>query len=220
MESCPMNEPQPLTALTPRSIPDCADMAIAVQANLVQLKVALSKRAEWEPAAHDIDVGPPGAVSRYRETLIPRDALASYDFGTLSLRIHQVWGQHCLFCWFFHIQDVQHPPDFRRLRPGSEVRCPTVLAQKTLEIEKMLWRLRFEQRFRSDPEFKDEPNFEAQYQAAQEIPALVMGENVRVCSMQHLVLGACEYAGMLAAARWIGDSRWSWAQDGIMDLPG
>ncbi len=195
-------------------------MAVAVQANLVQLKVAQSKRAGLSSSGHEIQVPPPGAVTRFRETLIRSEVIARYDDAALMLRTHEVWGQFCLLCWFFHVPHPERPPDFKHLPPGQTTHCPTSLLAKTQEIEKCLWRLRFEQRLRSDPDFKNDPHFEEAYQAAQEIPAMVLGESVQVCSNENLLLGSCEFAGMLAVARWVGDSRWYWGQQGIMDLPG
>ena len=67
-------------------------MAVAVQANLVQLKVAQSKRAGLASEAHEIQVSSPGAVTDYRETLIPREVIAGYDDTAVLLRVHEVWG--------------------------------------------------------------------------------------------------------------------------------
>lgn len=212
-------ELEPLTALRPRPLNDVGDMAAAAQANLVQLRVAERKLVGDRSSTHDLQVPSPGAVTRYRQTLIPRDVLSSYDFDALQLRVREVWGQYCLFCWFFHVQDPHRPPDFKNLPVEQQVRCPASLSVKTLEIEKSLWRLRFEQRLRGDADFRFDPRFDELYQAALEIPVLVLGESVGVCSDEVLLLGSCEFAGMLAAARWIGDDRWVWAQEDIMDLP-
>ena len=57
------------------------------------------------------------------------------------------------------------------------------------------------------------------HRAALDIPVLVMGQNIQLSSPENILLVACEFAGMLAAARWISDQRWIWAQPGIMDLP-
>ena len=74
-----MAEPQHLTALEPRPPAEAAAMAVAVQANLVQLNVACGKRPGLAGGADEIHVPPPGAVTLLRETLIPRDTIASYD---------------------------------------------------------------------------------------------------------------------------------------------
>ena len=213
-------EPQELTSLEARLPAEVAAMAVAVQANLVQLKVAQTKRAGLASEAHEIEVPSPGGVTRYRETLILREVIADYDDTAVLLRVHEVWGQFCLLCWYFYVSDPQKPPDFKQLPVGQTLHCPTAMLAKTQEIEKSLWRLRFEQRLRSDPDFRNDPEFEEAYRAAQEIPAMVMGENVPTCSRENLLLGTCEFAGMLAAARWVGDRRWQWGQVGIMALPG
>ena len=215
-----MAEPQHLTALEARPPSDVATMAVAVQANLVQLKVACTKRADLAGSAHEIQVPPPGAVVGFRETLIAPAAIAQYDDTALLLRTHEVWGQFCLLCWYFYATDPQHPPDFKDLPVGQTVHCPTALMAKTQEIEKCLWRMRFEQRLRRDPDFKADPAFEEAYRAAQDIPAMALGESVQVCSEENLLLGTCQFAGMLASARWTGDRRWDWGRQGIMELPG
>ena len=215
-----MADPQHLTALEPRRPTDAAAMAVAVQANLVQLNVARGKRMGSANSGDEIHVPPPGGVTKFRETLIPRDAIASYDDTALLIRTREVWGQFCLLCWFFYATDPQNPPNFKNLPTGQCVHCPNSLLNKTREIEKSLWRLRFEQRMRRDPDFRRQPEFEDDLKVAQSIPAMVLGESVQVCSDESLLLGTCEFAGMLAAARWTGDSRWQWGQEGIMDLPG
>ncbi len=214
-----MVERQYLTALEARPPSDVAAMAVSVQANLVQLKVACGKRAGLAGSAHEIQVPPPGAVVGFRETLIAPAALAEYDDTALLLRTHEVWGQFCLLCWYFFATDPQHPPDFKNLPVGQTVHCPTSLMAKTQEIEKCLWRMRFEQRLRRDPDFKADPAFEAASKAAQGIPAMVLGEKVCEAGNQNLLLGTCQFAGMLASARWTADHRWEWGGAGIMDLP-
>ncbi|MCZ6653170.1 MAG: hypothetical protein O7D91_09095 [Planctomycetota bacterium] len=215
-----MTEPQQLKAVEPRPPSAAAAMAVAVQANLVQLNVACGKRAALAGVTEGIHVPPPGGVTQFRETLIPRDIIGSYDDTALLIRTREVWGQFCLLCWYFYATDPQNPLDFKNLPTGQCVHCPTSLLNKTREIEKSLWRLRFEQRLRRDADFRNQPEFEDDWKAAQDIPAIVLGENVQVCSDESLLLGTCEFAGMLAAARWTGDSRWQWGQEGIMDLPG
>ncbi len=215
-----MAEPQHLNALEPRPPAAAAAMAVAVQANLVQLNVACGKRSALAGVTESIHVPPPGGVTLLRETLIPRDAIAAYDDDALVMRTHEVWGQFCLLCWYFYATDPQNPLNFKNLPTGQCVHCPTSLLGKTREIEKSLWRLRFEQRLRRDTDFRRHPEFEEDWKAAQDIPAIVLGESVQVCSDESLLLGTCEFAGMLAAARWTGDARWQWGQEGIMDLPG
>lgn len=86
------------------------------------------------------------------------------------------------------------------------------------EVQTGLWRIRFEQRFRLDPAARHEPGFQRDYEHALATPMLVYGQNVRVCSVDDLLLCACEFAGMLAALRWALDDRLTWEQPGIMRL--
>jgi hypothetical protein len=100
------------------------------------------------------------------------------------------------------------------------MRCAGEIGAKLLEIERGLWRLRHEDKLRHQPELRDNPEFRKQSEAALNIPMLVYGQNVRVCSDADLLACTCEYAGMLAAIRWIADDRWHWAQANIMELDG
>jgi hypothetical protein len=205
---------EPLTSLRPRPPQDVAAMALVAQANALQLQVASNKRFGRD----DPPVPSPGAVGRYREALIDWRLIRDYSDAELLLRTYEVWGQYCLFCWLFGGQDPLRPPDFARLPAGMPSRCPVELGNKLLEIERGLWRLRFEDRLRHLPELRSSPDFRQEYEAALQIPMLVFGRNVRTCSDDDLLACTCQYAGMLAAARWVADDRWDWGQAGIMEL--
>ena len=209
-----------LIAIHGRSRDEIAAMAVAVQANLSQLCVASRKRRGPVPMVVDLDVSPPGAVKAFRDTLIPRETLRGYSDEALWLRMHEIWGQFCLFCWVFFEGNPRRPPTFTALANEQPMRCPGELAVKQLEIEKFLWRMHHEQRLRGDPDARKDPAFIEACAEADRIPAIVYGLNVRVCSDQDLILGSCEHAGMLAAIRWMADRRWTWAAPGIMELDG
>ncbi len=201
-------------AIRPRALPEIAGMAVAVQANVVQLRVAAEKRAGYP--LDDIRTPAPGAVKRYRETLIEPGQLARYDDAVVVLRLREVWGQHCMFCWFCGAVDPQAPPRFTEI--DGPIRCSQAVLIKVLEIEKSLWRCQFEQKMRHDPEFRRAPGFSEAHRAAQQIPVMTLGSSVQTCTDAELLWASCEFAGMLAAGRWITDDRWAWAQDGIMDI--
>ena len=118
-------------------------MGAAVQANLVTLKVAESRRHGQASTSCDMDVPPPGVVARFRETLVDPNRLAQYDDVELHLRLHEVWGQFCVIRWLFG--GHTNPAD---VSDGAEMRCETVIEAKTAEVHALLWRLRFEQRAR------------------------------------------------------------------------
>jgi hypothetical protein len=213
-----------LRLLRPRPGQDVAAMGLAVQANLVQLQTALARRFRGPPSS----VPPPGPITRYRETLIDWRTLKGYDEPLLNLRLREIWGQHCLICWTFHESDPTRPPAYADLSGASlagpagnhAMRCAGELGAKLSDITQGLWRLRHEQRLRHDPAARQEPEFRKQQEAAMDMPMLVYGENVRVCADGDLLSCACEYAGMLAAIRWISDDRWTWGRPGIMELDG
>jgi len=191
-------------------------MAVVAQANLVQLQVAANKRFGAEAPT----LRSPGAVITFREALIGWRDIKDYSEAGLSLRTREVWGQHCLFCWVFMSRDPHHPPRFIQLAPEDQIRCAGHIGAKLLEIEKGLWRLRHEDRLRNQPELRDDPHFRKEYEAALNIPMLVYGQNIRTCGDDDLLACTCEYAGMLAAIRWIADDRWQWGQATIMELDG
>ncbi len=180
-------------------------MMVAVQANLVQLKVADARRRGIEPGSHEIDVPSPGPVSRFREMLVDRGDIADYTDQALRLRLHEVWGQYCLFQWVLGEGD-------------GAMRCETSMAAKQAEIHAVLWRLRFEQRSREKPDCADSPSLAVDVRLAAEIPAVVFGSPVRDASDEAVLLGACEHAGMLAAIRWCADRTRRWGEEGIMDV--
>jgi hypothetical protein len=208
-----MGQP-PVQSLRARSRDEVAAMGIVAQANVLQLQTAANRRL----SVPQTTVPSPGAVGRYREALIDWRTIREYSESELLLRTHQVWGQYCVFCWAFDGQDPQKPPPFAGPRADLPMRSPCQIGGKLLEIERGLWRLRFEDRLRHEPELRGTPDFRKEYEAAMDIPMLVFGQNVRTCSDADLLAGTCQYAGMLAAIRWIADHRWNWGQEGIMEL--
>lgn len=197
-----------------RSVRDVRDMAVAVQANLVQLKVADARRQGIAPIDHAIVVASPGPVRRFRETLIDRDVIRRYSETELPLRLHEVWGRFCLFRWLFSL-DV---PDQTRIAASipedAAMRCEAVLEAKAAETQAVLWRIRHEQQRRAPSGailFDDAKNM------ARTIPATLFGKPLETCTDQEVILGACEHAGMLGALRWVLDARLAWDDPDAMD---
>ena len=116
----------------------CA-MAIVLQANLVQLKVADARRRDLPVVEHEIRAPSPGAVSQFREHLIDRHVISEYDANSLALRMHEVWGHHCLFRWAFHCT-AEDSNDLSQLTDDDEFRCDTVLRAKAEELNAILWK--------------------------------------------------------------------------------
>lgn len=195
-------------------------MAVAVQANLVTLKVAWSRRANMPSEEHAIHVPAPGAVQRFREALIDRHALADYRDDELLLRTRQVWGEFAMLCWAFACPDPQNPPDFSHLPHALPMRCVGELLSKEAQIVRLLWRLRHEQRLRFEPDLRKQPAFQREHEVAQTIHARVYETDVRLCNNDDLLCCACEHAGMLGAVRWLIDDRRIWGGAGIMDIAG
>lgn len=202
----------------PRPLADVVSMAIAVQANVALLRTAETRRLRIDAAAHEIRTPPPGRVAVFRETLIDRRRVQHYSQPELHLRLHEVWGQFCVFCWTLNADDPQRPPAFASLGRDHEMRCQSALELKAAEIEAFLWRMRFEQRLRHEVGFRDAPGFQSALEAARRMPAMVFDRPVVESDDHALLVAACEHAGMLAAVRWIGNDRWAWGQEGIMDI--
>ncbi len=193
-------------------------MAVAVQANLVQLKAADAKRRRLPPEEHEILVPSPGEVREYRETLIDRHRLESYSDLEVQLRLREYWGRYCLLQWLFHAtsNDDRGDPATPPARP--EMRCPTEVDAKHAEVHAMLWRLRFEQRRLHEPGFADSEEGRRLKLVAQTIPVKVFEKDVLRCTADEMVLAACEYAGMLATLRWIMRPALAWDAPGIMEV--
>lgn len=203
-----------LISLHTRTADDVAAMAIVAQANVLQLQIALNKRL----GRNDSPAPSPGAVVRYREALIDWRQVRDYSDAELLMRTQEIWGQYCLFCWLFFGHDPMRPPAFAVSDNSLVMRCPVEMGGKLLEIERGLWRLRFEDRLRHQPECRSAAGFQDEYRAALNIPMLVFGQNIRTCGDEDLLTCTCQYAGMLAAIRWAADDRWTWGQAGIMEL--
>lgn len=201
-----------------RSAEEVRAMGVAVQANLVQLKVADAKRRGLPPSSHAIAVPAPGFVKHFRETLIPHELIASYPDLHVHLRLREVWGQYCLMLWLFELKGSAERSNLAAAPAGSEMRCGTSLDVKHDEVHALLWRLRFEQRRRGDSDYAETAEFKRDVGYAERIPSEVMGKKAADCSVEELLNGACEYAGMLAALRWTMDDRRMWGEAGIMDV--
>ncbi|MFO0974313.1 MAG: hypothetical protein U1A27_12870 [Phycisphaerae bacterium] len=197
-----------------------AALAVAVQANVVTLKVAWSKRRGILSELHEIRTPSPGAVREFRSALVDRHAVQQYDDDALALRTRQVWGQFTALCFTLGHDDPHAPPDFSIRSPDRSMRCPAHLHEKIGTVRRGLWRLRFEQRLRFDPTLRSGPGFQRDYEDALATPVLVFGQNVRICDNELLLLCACEFAGMLAALRWAADDRWTWDDPALMELDG
>jgi len=193
-------------------------MAIAVQANLVALKVEWSRRMKIASDQHAIHTPPPGAVTRFRETLLDRRVIHDYANDELLFKTRQVWGEFALMCWAFVCDNPHCPPDFADLPAGQPFRSLKELLRKEAEITNALWRLRHEQRLRQDPDLRREPAFQQEHEFAQSLPVRVYDMDVRLAALDDLVHAACEHAGMLAAVRWLIDDRRTWDEPGLMDL--
>jgi len=201
-----------------RNPADIRAVARAVQANVFQLKVSEARRKGLSPADHALRVPSPGSVTRFREILIERDMLGTYSDFELRLRLHETWGRFCLLHWYFHLTMPDGPADLANLPRDTPGRCAAELDIKHAEIHAFLWRLRFEQSRRHDPEFTAQPRFKSDNVVALRIPVAPFGKTVEDCADEELLLAACEHAGMLATLRWIMDATREWSAPGIMDV--
>lgn len=214
-----MQVPLPQAGQTvPRSAADVRAMAVAIQANLVQLKVAESKRQGSSSTAHDVAVRPPGVVRRFRETLIDRGLVAEYSDQALHLRLHEVWGQYCLMGWLFSVASGKRPAGFSTLADDAQMHCETALAVKHAEVHACLWRMRFEQVGRQDGLSIDSARSHTERELIERIPARAFGKAIAECTDDELLLAGCEHAGMLAVVRWVMDRDRAWGEPGIMDV--
>ncbi len=191
-------------------------MALAVQANLVQLKVADAKRRGIPSDKHNIRVPAPGFVRNFRETLIDHAILATYPDEHVILRLREIWGQFCLLHWLFQQDAPPESGNFAALAPDVTLRCGPVLDVKHDEVHAILWLLRFEQRRRLDPEYSRAPDFAEHDRLAQQITVKIYNKPIAKCTNEELLHAACEYAGMLAALRWATRRIETWGDKSAM----
>lgn len=191
-------------------------MAVAIQANLVQLIVADARRQNIPTADHPLQVSPPGTVTAYREHLIDRHVIQAYSEDEVKIRLREVFGQYCLMNWAFHLPGPDW--DFSTLPPKAELRCGSVLRVKVEELNALLWKLRFEQSRRADESFESSPEFPNLLRIAERIPANVNGKPARLSQLDALLAASIEYAGMLHAVRWLAEPARTWNEPGIMDV--
>jgi len=210
------NNGQPWT----RDADDVRAMAVAVQANLVQVRTAEARKCGADAVPAEVNVPSPGAVLKFRDALIDHRLLSEYSIEELHLRMREVWGQYCLMRWLFSANAAKEPTNFASLPKDAELRCDSVIDVKLAEIEGLFWRLKFEQRRRHDDEYVRSPQFPADLKLAETIPATAFDEPASDASDAALVFAACEYAGMLATLRWTRDRRRVWGEPGLMEVGG
>lgn len=207
---------QPDRVLT-RPTTDVRAMAIAVQANLVQLKLAEVKRSGVGSAAIDIKVPSPGAVLEYRDALIDREAIKLFSDQELHLKLHETWGRFCLFGWALSEADPTPCQNFARLPEGAELHCEAALQAKGAEIRALLWRMRYEWRSRLEPDFETSAFCRLHREQAETIPATHQGRPITELVVEEILLASCEYGGMLSTVRWILDRNAAWDHPDLAD---
>ncbi len=173
-------------------------MAIAVQANLVQLRTAAMRAGGVLAEPAELNVPPPGAVRRFRETLFDRGALQAMEAGVLAAVLHEQWGRYCLMRWVFHESTLAGETNLALLTEDLEMRCETELRVKEAELHAMLWRYRHDERVRLDQGYAADPGRSRRDEWAASIPPLAA--NATPQTLQAL---ACQYGGMLATIRWV-----------------
>lgn len=193
-------------------------MARVVQANLVFLRTVDARRRGIRPEAHEIRVPPPGAVRRFRECLLERKRVTAYSDFAVRLRLHEIWGQYCLMSWLLAGEGEALARDLSRVPDSIPSRCVPEIEIKTAEVHAMLWRLRFEQRRRTDTTFRDSPEFDRLQTLARRIPLTPFGKSVDACTDDDFLLSACEHAGMLAVLRWAADRTRDWGDPALMNV--
>jgi hypothetical protein len=201
-----------------RTAEEVRAMAVVVQANLVHLKTIDARRREIPSRDHEIRVPSPGAVLRHREHLLDRERVGAYSDPAVRLRLHEIWGQYCLMSWLFTTGGDVQLTDLSSAPANASMRCPPEIEIKAAEVHAMLWRLRFEQRRRSDPAYRDTSTFSRDQELSEQIPLRPFGKEADQCTEDELLLSACEHAGMLAALRWTMDRTREWNAPGLMDV--
>ncbi len=201
---------------TVRNPSEVRAMAVAVQANLVQLTVAESKRRGRRPVDHDIKVSAPGYVKHFRETLIDPKIIGGYSDLELHLRLREIWGRFCMMRWLFSQPEKQASVTFADLPEGIEMHCATALEVKRIEVNAFLWKMLFEQRRRAGPGVGELRLAEEDVRTADRIPAVCYGKPIEELNEEELLCASYEHAGMLAVIRWVLDKKLDWSSAEIM----
>lgn len=191
-------------------------MAVAVQANLVQLVIAESKRRGRRTADHDIEVHSPGFVKHFRETLIDPKIVVGYSDFELHLRLREIWGRFWMMRWLFSLTETDLAVSFAQAPDEMEMHCETALEVKCAEVRAFLWKMRFEQRRRTDPDYSKSASFGKDARTADRIPAACFGKPIEELNDEEILCASCEHAGMLAVIRWTMDKRLDWSAAEIM----
>lgn len=205
-------------SVAPRSPLEIRDVALVVQANLGKLQAEWERRSGTKPFGDGDRIASPDSPSKYREHIIDEAVLRNYSDAALLLRMHEIWGQFCTLLWYFQQSGVGQSRDVRDLPPWPETRCAASMAAKHDEIHAVLWNLRFEQRRRGDAEYRASPDFERDRTFSNGIPVPLFEKAIADCTNEELLIGACEYAGMLAAIRWMKDATRTWGEPGLMNV--
>lgn len=193
-------------------------MAVAIQANLVQLSVAFQRRAPGGFALHVPPIPSPGAVTVLREALVSRGELAGMSEEELLMRLHLVWGQYCQMNWLVEREDPTAWVDFGSLPDDVSLKCEAPVEAKLMEVHALTWRLQFEQRRRHDSAFAQLDGFAAKAALADRIPATACNRPLAQCSDAELLAAACQHLGMLAVLRWVTDARRRWDDPSLMEI--
>jgi len=193
-------------------------MAIVVQANLVQLKVASARRSGLSTDQHPVPVMSPGAVLRFRELLVDRESLAQCSDMELALSLRESWGQFCALQWMFHGDPVTRVVDFSVVDALPDVRCCGELEAKCWMVQSALKRIRREQIRREGNTSSVPESVRTADQASSQSPFEVSGKPFDVCTTDELLCADCEHVGMLAVLRWATHPDLDWSAAELMDF--
>ncbi|MBI4718618.1 MAG: hypothetical protein HY763_12485 [Planctomycetes bacterium] len=195
--------------IPPRSGAEVRALALAVQANLVMLRLAECRRRGIAPEDHEIQVAPPGAVRALREMLLAPETISALGDPQLHLLLHEVWGQFCLLLWLFS-QGNTADASLAHLPEDAEMHCATAIEAKLFEVHAVLWRMLFELRLRHDAAYAASPACDADRSLGEGIPAQALGKPVAEATNEEIIVTLHEYVGMLVTLRWVLDPQADW----------
>ena len=193
-------------------------MALAIQANLVVLRVAIERRQGADHAPSGPTIRSPGIVRAYRETLVNGPEIRGFSDAELPFRLHEAWGRFCVMLWLFEQGHCADGFDFAEMPTEAEMRCRSALEAKHAELHAVTWRIRFAQRVRHDRAYVTSSGFAADRNLAATIPASAFGKPIDHCDDHELFLAAGEHLGMLATLRWVRDASSAWDDPRLMEV--
>ncbi len=202
----------------PQTLTEVQSLLIAVQANLVQLRVEAQRRKIDSLSRVLLDVAAPGVVRQFRQTLIDRQAIKNCTDLELLLQLHENWGQYCAISWLLSGEADESRDREDKHEALSTLKCETSIRIKLAEVHAFAWRFRFELDSRRSGDSAAMNHHQASTNTANQIPAEAFGQSAEHLNESELMLAVCEHVGLLSVLRWSLDNQSHWLDPSLSTI--